>query len=314
MGDTVKNITAKIGKLDKFEGNDFRRWQKKIHFLITTLKYNDDYICHGHILNGMPDALFDVYQNVGPAKELWDQLESKYMAEDASSKKFLVSNFNNYKMVDSSGKGNGKEIDGYSSVNMIEDGKNKNNNKNNKAKKRKNNGPLQKKIVVLKRTIVETLLVRDKDLRILIHHKDDVFAWWIDSGATYHACKDRCWFDTFHLVQDGFVLHMGDESTKPILKHGNVVLEFSFGKTITLVNVVLMPSSNEDQIIETPVETPTVRRSNRARVAKSFGYDFQLYLVEGSRDKIGPQYSYCCSIKEDPRTFDEAMQSRDVAF
>ncbi|GKD73297.1 hypothetical protein Tco_1331579 [Tanacetum coccineum] len=40
----------------------------------------------------------------------------------------------------------------------------------------------------------------------------------------------------------------------------------------------LMPSSNEDQICETPVETPTVHR------------------------------------KEDPRTLDEAMQSRDVAF
>nr|GEW28938.1 zinc finger, CCHC-type [Tanacetum cinerariifolium] len=34
-------------------------------------------------------------------KELWDSFESKYMAEDSSSKKFLVRNFNNYKMVDS---------------------------------------------------------------------------------------------------------------------------------------------------------------------------------------------------------------------
>nr|GEX28046.1 hypothetical protein [Tanacetum cinerariifolium] len=39
--------------------------------------------------------------NVDSAKELWDSLESKYMAEDSSSKKFLMSNFNNYKMVDS---------------------------------------------------------------------------------------------------------------------------------------------------------------------------------------------------------------------
>ncbi|GJS64741.1 hypothetical protein Tco_0679305 [Tanacetum coccineum] len=30
-----------------------------------------------------------------------DSLEAKYMAEDASSKKFLVSNFTNYKMTDS---------------------------------------------------------------------------------------------------------------------------------------------------------------------------------------------------------------------
>ncbi|GKD31134.1 zinc finger, CCHC-type containing protein [Tanacetum coccineum] len=117
----------------------------------------------------MSDALFDVYQNVCSEMELWDQLESKYMAEHASTKKFLVSNFNNYKMVDSrilkhnkdelslvqldshfriketiraeeSGKGKGKEIVDSSSVNMIEYGKNKNNNKNNKEKKRKNDG------------------------------------------------------------------------------------------------------------------------------------------------------------------------------
>ncbi|GJX98595.1 zinc finger, CCHC-type containing protein [Tanacetum coccineum] len=49
----------------------------------------------------MLDLLFDIYHNVESAKELWDSLESKYMAEDASSKKFLVSNFNNYEMVDS---------------------------------------------------------------------------------------------------------------------------------------------------------------------------------------------------------------------
>ncbi|GJV47130.1 hypothetical protein Tco_1437342 [Tanacetum coccineum] len=62
---------------------------------------NDDCICKGHILNGMSDSLFDVYQNVESAKELWDSVESKYMAEDASSKKFLICNFNNYKMVNS---------------------------------------------------------------------------------------------------------------------------------------------------------------------------------------------------------------------
>jgi hypothetical protein len=62
---------------------------------------NDDYVCRGLILNGMSDSLFDIYQNVESSQELWDYLEAKYMAEDASSKKFLVSNFNNYKMVDS---------------------------------------------------------------------------------------------------------------------------------------------------------------------------------------------------------------------
>nr|GEZ57217.1 zinc finger, CCHC-type [Tanacetum cinerariifolium] len=105
-------------QLDKFKGVDFRRWQKKMHFLLSSMSVvyvltapipddsndatvdqirkrtkwdNDDYICRGLILNGMSDSLFDIYQNVESSKELWDSLEAKYMAEDASSKKFLVS-------------------------------------------------------------------------------------------------------------------------------------------------------------------------------------------------------------------------------
>ncbi|GJR77372.1 hypothetical protein Tco_0089737 [Tanacetum coccineum] len=62
---------------------------------------NDDYVCRGLILNGMSDSMFDIYQNVESSKELWDSLDAKYMAVDASSKKFLVSNFTNYKMNDS---------------------------------------------------------------------------------------------------------------------------------------------------------------------------------------------------------------------
>nr|GEZ07339.1 zinc finger, CCHC-type [Tanacetum cinerariifolium] len=93
---TVKEMTMNFEKLDKFEGYEFRRWQKKMHFLLSTLKVicvlttpmpelvedatveairirakweNDDYICRGHILNGMSDSLFDVYTNVESAKE-----------------------------------------------------------------------------------------------------------------------------------------------------------------------------------------------------------------------------------------------------
>nr|GEX00306.1 zinc finger, CCHC-type [Tanacetum cinerariifolium] len=125
-GESVKDMTSKFDKLVKFEGHDFHRWQKKMHFLLTTLKVvyvlstpspvwsenetlettrkrmkweNDDYICRGHILNGVSDSLFDFYQNAESAKALWDSLESKYMAEDAFATKFLVSSFMNYKMV-----------------------------------------------------------------------------------------------------------------------------------------------------------------------------------------------------------------------
>jgi len=128
MVKSVKEMTSKFNILEKLQWVDFRRWQKKMHFLLTTLNMahvlstpalrekenktptevrkrckweNDDYICRGHILNGMSNPLFDIYQNVESVKQLWNDLESKYIVEDAFSKKFLVSDFNNYKMVDS---------------------------------------------------------------------------------------------------------------------------------------------------------------------------------------------------------------------
>ncbi|GKD86215.1 zinc finger, CCHC-type containing protein [Tanacetum coccineum] len=72
----------------------------------------------------------------------------------------------------------------------------------------------------------------------------------------------------------------------------------------------------EDKVEGTDdVPGPSVpRKSTRTRKAKSFGSDFQLYLVEGTRDKTLSQREYCFIIEEDPRTLSEAMASRDVAF
>ena len=70
-------------------------------------------------------------------------------------------------------------------------------------------------------------------------------------------------------------------------------------------------SANPEDVPSTSSEP---RKSTRARKAKNFGDDFQLYLVEGSKDEIKSQYQYCFNIEEDPRTYGEAMASRDVAF
>nr|GEZ10886.1 zinc finger, CCHC-type [Tanacetum cinerariifolium] len=99
----MKYMASTFSKLDKFKGVDIRIWQKKMHFLLSSISVvyvlttpipedggndatmeqirkrakwdNDDYVCKGLILNG-----------------------HIYKAEDALSKKFLVSNFTNYKM------------------------------------------------------------------------------------------------------------------------------------------------------------------------------------------------------------------------
>ncbi|GJR80019.1 zinc finger, CCHC-type containing protein [Tanacetum coccineum] len=73
-------------------------------------------------------------------------------------------------------------------------------------------------------------------------------------------------------------------------------------------------SQRDNHPDDVPSETPEPRKGKRVRKDKSYGFNFQLYLVEGLRDQVGSQYSYCYSIEDDPRTYDEAMQSRDAAF
>ncbi|GKB36617.1 hypothetical protein Tco_0881559 [Tanacetum coccineum] len=241
---------------------------------------NDDYICRGHILNGIFDSLFDVYTNVESAKDLLDSLESKYMAEDSSSKKFLKDFKHTLKhgkddlslvqlgshlciekslRAQESDKGNGKEVGGPS-VNMIEEGKNKH-NKQNKGK----NGPMRTTVVlvstrnqrwnvgsvvrlltsrgiavvVIRRT--QMLVVRERGLRTIPKTKVDAIAWWIDSGATTHVCKDHCWFKTYEPVEDESVIYMGDDHFALVHGKGSVVLEFSSEKSITLFNVLYVP-------------------------------------------------------------------------
>ncbi|GJV74807.1 hypothetical protein Tco_1506391 [Tanacetum coccineum] len=74
----------------------------------------------------------------------------------------------------------------------------------------------------------------------------------------------------------------------------------------------IIPNSDEsqrdDHSDDVPSEIHEPRKGKRVRQAKSYGSDFQLHLVEGSRDQVGSQYSYCYSIEEDPRTYPEVQE------
>ncbi|GJS75840.1 zinc finger, CCHC-type containing protein [Tanacetum coccineum] len=193
--------------------------------------------------------------NVESSKELWDSLEAKYMLEDASSKKFLVSNFINYKMTDSipvmeqynkllgilgrftqhkinmdkaiqdSDKPKSNNVAGPLAVNMVEH--------NNSIRYNDNKG---------KRKHQDTKVDPNKK------SKDDDVAWWVDSGTTIHVCKDRCWFKIYESLNDGSILHMRNESTSLVHRRGCVDLRFSSGKIIFLFNVLHVPNIRKNLV------------------------------------------------------------------
>ncbi|GJX43403.1 hypothetical protein Tco_0260079 [Tanacetum coccineum] len=91
MATAMKHMASNFAKLKKFEGVDFRRWQKKMNFLLSSMSVV--YV----LTTPMPEDEGDnptVDQNVETSKELWDTLEAKYMAEGASSKKFTQHKMN----------------------------------------------------------------------------------------------------------------------------------------------------------------------------------------------------------------------------
>ncbi|GJW41333.1 pol polyprotein, partial [Tanacetum coccineum] len=115
-GAPVTNTVANHAeKPEKFNGHNFKRWQQKMFFYLTTLNLArflnetapqveppaEDFLCHNYVLNGLVDSLYNVYCKTTTAKELWESLERKYKTEDDGSKKFVVARFLDYKMVDS---------------------------------------------------------------------------------------------------------------------------------------------------------------------------------------------------------------------
>ena len=132
-GSTFSIPASHAEKPEKFNGLHFKRWQQKMLFYLTTLGLatyltNDapkvtldgpsqeencekltaldawnhaDFLCRNYVLNGLSDALYNVYGSMKTAKELWESLDKKYKTEDAGAKKFIVGRFLDFAMVDS---------------------------------------------------------------------------------------------------------------------------------------------------------------------------------------------------------------------
>ncbi|GKD96345.1 zinc finger, CCHC-type containing protein, partial [Tanacetum coccineum] len=257
---------------------------------------NDDYICRGHILNRLRscgihsnpstwqrmhrvrsslqytqhglkmDESISVSSIIDKLPPSWKDFKHtlKHGKDDLS----LVQLGSHLRIEDflraqDNDKGKGREVDGPS-VNMIEEGKNKNNkqnigkklgfkennsgsssnkkpklecwkygktghfkrdchsgNKNNanpggleKGSKDQSQDQGQNLVPVWNRFIKYYVSLISEAFYVQV----DAIAWWIDSGATTHVCKDRCWFKTYKPVEDGFVLYMGDDHFAPV--HG----------------------------------------------------------------------------------------------
>ncbi|GJW55155.1 pol polyprotein [Tanacetum coccineum] len=123
IGAPVTNTVANHAeKQEKFNGQNFKRWQQKMFFYLTTLNLaqflketapqveppregqpsnaqamqaveawkHSYFLCHNYVVNCLVDSLHNVYCKTTTVKELWESLEHKYKTEGVGTKKFMV--------------------------------------------------------------------------------------------------------------------------------------------------------------------------------------------------------------------------------
>ena len=125
--ESENNTVPDLNKPSKFTGLHFKRWRQKILFFLTTKKLasfcttvkptlleeptiahtkasqtwiENDFLAKNYILNGLSDDLYDYYSDYDTAKDLWETLQKKYDTEEAGAKKFAVSRYLKYQIVD----------------------------------------------------------------------------------------------------------------------------------------------------------------------------------------------------------------------
>ncbi|PHU09897.1 Glyceraldehyde-3-phosphate dehydrogenase, cytosolic [Capsicum chinense] len=258
---------APAEKPEKFLGIDFKRWQEKMFFYLTTLcqqRFNSedapevpegtsdkdrfviveawkhsDFLCRNYILSGLQDDLYNIYSGTKTLKELWGALEQKYKAVERRSK-------------------------GNSTINgahIVEDDQN-NSKKRKKAEQESNQSKEEFKgkcfnygKIGLKSTDCCALKKgKKKDQANMIEsnkESDDLCAmfsecnltgnpreWWMDSGATRHVCANKELFSSFALAQVEEMIYMANSATAKIEGTGKICLKMTSGKVLTFNNVL----------------------------------------------------------------------------
>ncbi|GKB27891.1 zinc finger, CCHC-type containing protein [Tanacetum coccineum] len=251
--------------------------------------------------------------------ELWDSLEAKYMAEDASSKKFLVSNFTNYKITDSRpvmeqhnellGRFTQRKMnmDEAIQISCIID-------KLYRSWKLLLSWAV---ICALRSPSGRRIVTSQRETMLLVHSN-----WtWTESRVLGEAMavvrlpdpklktlSERgieCIFVGYAEHSKAFRLYAIEPndsvSINSIIKSRDAIFDenrFSLvpRPSLRIPNGIednggsVVPKEVTEEVVQQP--KPELRKSKRNRTSKDFGPEFQLYLIEGTRDEMDVKIAF----------------------
>ena len=103
-------------------------------------------------------------------------------------------------------------------------------------------------------TKVDGLLgdVSDMNLSVVVSEVNFIGSntkeWWVDTGATRHVCSDKKMFLSYHSIDNGEQLFMGNSSSSNVEGQGKVVLKMTLGKELTLIDVLHVPEIRKNLV------------------------------------------------------------------
>ncbi|GJR41696.1 hypothetical protein Tco_1309799 [Tanacetum coccineum] len=164
-------------------------------------------------------------------------------------------------------------------------------------------------------------------------------------GATVHVYKNRCWFKTYESLNDGSILHMGNELTTLVYRCGCVDLKFSSEKIVSLTEsmvlgaIVRLPDPKLKTLGERGIECIFIGYAEHSKAFRlghvhykrmqdmskdglilAFDMDTKkfprpsLRIPNRTKDIGGSVVPKEVTKEDGPKTFDEVMKSQDVAF
>ncbi|GJZ81531.1 retrovirus-related pol polyprotein from transposon TNT 1-94 [Tanacetum coccineum] len=108
--------------------------------------------------------------------------------------------------------------------------------------------------------------------------------WWYDFSTTTHVYNNKDLFKTYKETEDGHEVMMGDNHTSKIISSGNVEIQFTSGKKLTLMNVLYVPNIRKNLVSGFKLYKSGVKaviESNKVITSKANVFVGKVYACDG---------------------------------
>nr|GEV23942.1 hypothetical protein [Tanacetum cinerariifolium] len=311
----MKHMSSNFAKLDKFESVYFRRWKKKMHFLLSSMSVvyvlttpisedgddaiveqlkkrakwdNDDYVYKVLILNVMKQ--YNEFLGI-----LGRFTQHKMNMDEAIQVSCIIEKLHpSWKDLKHTLKHNKDELTLVKLGSHVRIMESLRGHDNDKLKGNNTVGPQ----VVIRLPDPKIKTVSERGIEC-------IFVRYAEHSKAFR----------FFVIEPNEYVSINSiiESKDAIFDENRFILvprpSLSVPKETEDIGGSVVP----EKVIEEVVHQlePELRKSKRNKTPKDFKHEFQLYLVERTRDEVSDQHSYCFNVEDDPKTFNEAIKSQD---